>query len=643
MQDTILIYNLRNVGHFTTYAHNVTSWAISRGLRTVCCAPDFETSTLFKSYGTHPDVIFRDAAPLQPEALEENDALRVRNRFAMPNVLDQTDIVKRLQEEHSPRLTFLVNLDDFIFHLPIDDCLEGLFAGPTTGILTFANRDLHLCRQELYTERLKLIQKGYPPFARLFDLDEYHVLRTDPNQERVSFLPDLYCVHFPGPGAIGGDVSGLTAFLDSSHGSGAPVLPILGKFDDRKNNIWILRAACDHPGLRVAVLGERVPSEVNDAEIDALFERLDRQGRLFIENSFVPESALRLILDHPAVPCLPLPYLLHSGSSGLQIMAAHHGKPCLVPNFGLMGCRATDAGIGPVFSHGVEASFRRELNKLLQPGVSRSYAPALKKFTASFTPQAAFAALDRGLDPAVSAPALPFWTKNPAAPVSPGRAALEAFANGELAEALDLIRLARAEEPANHVLAFPEYIFLARSGRMTEAGKIRRELGSAAYLSDECFEALNRTILQNNAHYMETLQGDELFAYFEHFKFPHFRLGYVLWDDAHLCVRAGKFELAAKGYARAFEEDPNIPEILINLSDVLRYLARLDESHAALDILEARDPQFPGLACKRGQLLVEAGRLEEAAELFRLEIARGPSEFAGMAEGHLARVTERLK
>jgi len=641
LNDTLLIYNLRNVGHFTSYSQNFMAWGLSRGLRVVYCSLRSETTGLYRRFGAHPSVVFRDAAPLQDAPPPEGDRAIVEACYAWPCGGAQPRIVRRLQEEYAPRLTVLVNLDDFVFNLPFEDDLGALFATPTCGVLTFSNRDYYYCHDDLYTWRTRRLLDQDGPFCKLLDLDEYHVARRDPEQKRLAFMPDLYRVHDgAAPEAHGAELDALAAFLAAAEAAGAPVLPLLGKFDDRKNNLWILRAACESPDLRIVALGERVPSPENDAAIDALLARLDRQGRLFQAQGFVPEAAFDLVLGSPAVPCVALPYLLHAGSSGLQLFAAAHGKPCLVPDNGLMASRAVDAGIGAVFIHGDEVSFRAALAAMLSPGVAAGYAPALAAFMERFTPEAVFRALDQAFGFADGAASLPPWTvtRKPGLRLRPAQ---DLCAAGDFSAALAALDVVLSQTPAFASAECLKALVLVRAGRAAEAGALLSALAARGVAAaDRAFHAQRLVwvlpLLKNS------LAPEQMDLVLEQVLLPQCADAESLRGLGDCCVRLRRLELAREAYARAVASAPDWLELRISLSDVLRYLGRLEESLLTLEGLAALRPDAPGLACKRGQVLAEQGALEEAAKQFRLEMERGPSTYQEMAQGHLSRVLALL-
>ncbi|MDO9632249.1 MAG: tetratricopeptide repeat protein, partial [Humidesulfovibrio sp.] len=426
-------------------------------------------------------------------------------------------------------------------------------------------------------------------------------------------------------------------------------------------SLWILEAACATPDLRVAVLGQRVALRRNAGAFDALLHQLDSQGRLYLDQGFVPQAALDMVLASPVVPCLPLPYLLHTGSSGLQLLAAAHGKPCLVPDYGLMASRAVDAGLGPVFAHGQCASFRRGLDRLLAPGAAQAYASALARFMEFFTPEATFRALDHGFGLAFGPAPLPPWTEAPSLAGLPARAAQAAYSAGDPDTAVEELDAALRRDPEHHGLGFLKALALSAAGRADEATAQMALLKERGQAQIDCAFHLARLerflpvllsalekpaqATERDAWLLRCLDA-QLGLLLDHLQPAELQSSRdlveplrTLGDEA---VRSKRLEMACKAYARAVECDPERSDSRLNLSDVLRYLGRMAESLAMLDELAARSPEEPGLACKRGQVYVEQGRLEDAVAEFHRELARGPSTFADMAEGHLARVLKRL-
>lgn len=639
----LLLFTLRNVGHFTVYCHNLTLWALSRGWEVAYCGLDAEGTAYHVRFRDHPQVRFLDARGPLGLGNEPLDDAAVLERLcrAEGGAERQAAALRQVQRELAPTATVLLQADEFLFNHPLERSGPDLFAAPTWGVLTFGHRDRYTACDEKYAWRLRRVLRDRGPFAGLLTIDEYHAAAVDPDQRYLVHLPDPYRpVREEGEAGAGEpglpDAALLRRFLDSDP---RPVLPVAGKFDARKNNLWLLEEVLARPGLRCAVLGERAPGPEQDGRIDALLAELEGQGRLFCRFGFAPHGLFDILFSSPRVEFAAFPYLAHYGSSGIQLMAAEHGKPSLVPDNGLMGRRVRDAGLGLLFRHGDREDFRRQFGRL-QAGEARGDAADHAAFAAAFGRESRFAALDHAFGGQAAPPPLPAWTR----PRPGGGAgeyldlanqALDLAHRGETAAGLARLDAALALAPGHGSLLLRRFALLLRSGdaaacraawnRALDAGGIADETG---FLVQRLMEYL-RDLPPGQGVYDEGLLLGLL---------RHLALGpEELRGLGGLLAARGAYPEAEAAFVRALAADPGRGDIRLNLSDVLRFAGRLAASHAALDELARRSPDAPGLWCKRGQVLAAEGRTDEARAALEREIAAG-GPFADLAASWLDRL-----
>lgn len=411
---TLLLVGVLGFGHFPVYANNLTLWALSRGIGVVyagLCQPD---NFYVRKFADHPGVCFCPLAGLgfaEFSGRAETDANLALRLFGER----WREILDAAFARFSPSHAVLLNADHLFFER--DEICSGQPSppGPVWGVCTFGHREVHTGLVEPYARRLNLLLHVRRGLRGVLSIDEDHVRARDPGEEYLHLLPDPYCefgLSSPEnlPDEQRRDLDALRGFLDADERF---VLPVLGKFDRRKNNLWIAQAVDRTPGLRLAVLGQRVPDPEGDPGIDALLDRLQRQGRLFLRFGYVPELLFRAILASPRVRCLPLPYRNHYGSSGIQIMGAEYGLPVLVPEIGLMAQRVTRHGLGRLFAVGDPRSFEEQLGLLVREG-REPYAGHCARFIANFGPEAVGTALDRALL-GLDLPASPLLASGPGA------------------------------------------------------------------------------------------------------------------------------------------------------------------------------------------------------------------------------------
>ncbi len=670
-----VLVNVLNYGHFNSYAATIARWALASGLEVVFLGHKAgqiatrsglagldgfsaaEISDVCRA--SCPEVHWGDAAQAKP-------ALGKRCR----------EIVADITHALSPSAILLINADEVFFQNPEAGEPGFTFDAPVYGIVTFGRRDTHYGVQDPYSRRLKATLERRSGFAGLFSIDELHVRDGDPDEAFLHYLPDPYKEFHAAPAAVTApaaaaaaeeDSEALRAFLAAAPG---PIVPILGKFDRRKGNLWILREVLNLPQARVVVLGERVADPRDDAEIDSLLGALAAQGRAFVRFGFLPQEMFDLVFASGTVPCLPLPYRNHTGSSGIQLMAHEHGVPVLAPDFGLMAERVHAHGLGEVFRPGDEADFAVRFAAMLQRG-AKPYREGLQRFMGLFGVEAIGKALD-GM----------FLTNRPGQgnlrtilhlrrDLPPHLAladtARRAFAAADIPGAESALAEALKLAPESPGLLLAHSVALWRLDRKAgataglqrcmEAG-LDEELSFLAQLTvqdiQQTFQlqpALGALTLKNSL--LSALPGLSPESLAVEKAPGHGSLGQGSLahgsplGQTHLPPRSwqalggvfaqsGGHAQGAGCFRRAIAQAPVNQEYRLNLSDVLRYAGRFAEALHALDELERLAAHAHGLAHKRGQVLFEQGRHAEAEELFRLEPPESP--FYAAAQGYLSRL-----
>ena len=467
----MLIYVVRTVGHFLIYAHNLTLWAESRGLGVTFCGP--RNTVYHQWHRDNPAVEFLDAEELLGYNLSTtDDETIVRELFNEDRTAGQIDALHALQNRLQPRITVLVNTDDFIFN-HLFEVEDSRFATPTYGIVTFGNRNRYTGFDEIYSWRLRWLIQNQGPFTRLLTVDEFQIANENPEQRYFGYLPDPYRKFSNSSGIEDTSAPGTEAlvhFLDKASGY---VLPIVGRFDDRKNVLSLLDLARDFPDLSYAIIGSRVPSAANDPRINTIIDELSAQGRVHVNFGFVDGRLFDLLFSHPNVPFAALPYEAHYGSSGIHLLALEHGKPCLVPDNGLMARRTLNAKLGLVFKHGDQDDFKHSLEKMFT--CQDDFAPTIARFMNSFTKESLFDAFDYAFGVRDKPFPLPDWvdTAEPLLPkdayFTPYQHALEAGCSGDYRKALVFIEQGLTLAKGHPPMLFRKMLFLLFSGRVDEA------------------------------------------------------------------------------------------------------------------------------------------------------------------------------
>lgn len=629
----ILIHTFFNYGHYLVYAENITQWALAKGFTTALMGVSLAGTDFTRRHGDNPRVQIIETSP--GAAMDQKAA-----EWARPGlVAEAARSIPEMQRRLAPLATFLLTMDDFL--------LEGVplpsFAARTIGIDTFGGRKHFTGYADKHASRLKALLADCSPLDAILTLDEYHAHRSDPEERRLIFLPDMFAL----PSGMADDASpeeiaSLTAFLDAAPG---PVIPILGKLDKRKNAPLVLRTIKNIPDASCVVIGERVPGP-EDSAIDILLDGLTQAGRAFIRQGFVPEGLFRMILSHPAVPFLPLPYICHYGSSGPQLMGLAHGKPSLVPDNGLMGRRVAEHGLGASYPAGDDDAFARAFRRLLDTGPG-PFREAAARFMVFFSRQNLHAQLDRaaGLTPGGPSPlaGLVHAGRDAGQKGRPLHAGLDLLLEGRAREAVECFDEALDRTPESGSILFRKALAHDALGETAQRDAALREaLARGAgeeldhyvrSLADAClgpggvdpssaaFAAMTGALAlaAGGSEDSSGSDGQRLSRLVGRGSFSQ-ALQAATWQRVGaVLAQAGEHDAAVVSFERAIGLDPRERAYLLNLSDVLRYAKRFQESEAALDRLEALDPSHAGLSHKRGQILYDMGRPVEALKHFLQE------------------------
>ncbi len=638
MKDELLIYVVRTVGHFLIYAHNLTLWAESRGLGVTFCGP--RNTVYHQWHRDNPAVEFLDAEELLGYNLSTtDDETIVRELFSEDRAAGQIDALRALQKRIQPHITALVNTDDFIFNHPFEVEADR-FATPTYGIVTFGNRNRYTGFDEIYSWRLRWLIQNRGPFSRLLTIDEFQIANEDPEQQYLGYLPDPYrkfsdsselVEDAPVPGA-----EALVRFLDKT---GGYVLPIVGRFDDRKNALFLLDLARDFPDFSYAIIGSRIPSAANDPRIDTTIKDLFAQGRLHANFGFVDGRLFDLLLSHPNVPFAALPYEAHYGSSGIHLHVLEHGKPCLVPDNGLMARRTLNAKLGLVFKHGDQNDFKHSLEKML--ACKEDFTPTIARFMNSFTGDSLFDALDYAFGMRDKPFPLPDWvyTVEPLpqkdAYFTPYQHALEAGYSGDYGKALALLEHGLKFAKGHPSMLFRKMLFLLSSGCVDEA---------AAMVSGLRDNSEVRHFVISMARFLRSKIDGFPYAdpsrVLRRILFPLARTVEEFQELGAACASLKAYEMGQQAFCQALKLDSTRDDIRLNLSDILRYQGDYVASLQVLEDLERLSPKATGIHCKRGQVYFERGMAKEARKELHMALQGASEEHFALIQRYLIKLNE---
>ena len=246
----LVIVNVLNYGHFNVHADTCIRWATGRGLPVALVGRSAATFPGRRAMIDSGHLTVTDIEELCP-GVDWDDAETARIALGR----GCRALVAAIARRYRPLAVLLINADEVFFNDPAVVTPDYRFAAPVWGIVTFGRRQAHFGLEDPYTWRLGRVVALRQGFAGLLSIDEYHVAEADPDQRFLRYLPDPYRDFSPVPGTG----EGLAALRAFGAGSEAPVVPILGKFDHRKGNLWTLRAVAAHPTARVVILGQRQP------------------------------------------------------------------------------------------------------------------------------------------------------------------------------------------------------------------------------------------------------------------------------------------------------------------------------------------------------------------------------------------------
>lgn len=630
----LLLQNIFNYGHFLVYASVFTCWGLSRGFEVHMLGRGLRGTGYERRFAGHPRVVLHDASPG-----ERLDPLQAD--WAKPTLLRESlDNLIGAQRSLRPLTTVLLSTDDYLFEDVGITEPDFNFETPTYGLTTFGNRERYTAYTDGHACRLARMIERCSPFSAIFTLDEYHASDTRADPAYLAFLPDIYSEDAPDVHATAHESppdQALSRFLSGAKG---PVFPVIGKFDQRKNNSWVLEMAASIPEASCVVLGERVPGP-DDLRIDGLLENLRAEGRLFERWGFVPEELFHMVLGCERTAFLPLPYSCHYGSSGIQLMGLAHAKPCLAPSNGLMARRIVDHGLGRVFAAGDRTDFDRVFREMHALG-DLPFKDNCTRFMASFDTETRRAQIDRvcGLGCAEAQEDLLLRTRLPkSSTVSCMHEAMSAFWRGNAEAALGILNNALMIFPGDPVLLFRKSMVLLASGRREEAAaaiRLSLERGSPEELdffvrltaqqaqsllaAGDPAGAIERIhdVLRLTPNPGEAPDGLPIPLKSGILSATTWRLiGSVL-------ARADAHDEAVESFRTALRQEPHSHDCRLNISDALRYAGRFEESLDELAALRAIAPEWPGLYHKVGQVLFEMGEMEKALEHFLKEPRSSP-------------------
>jgi len=659
LQGPLVLVNFLNYGHFPSYAANFTRWALARGLDVVHLGLAQPEGSFARAFAQEPRVRLEHPAELGVAAFDEASDFTPGEALVLFD-LHWRELLAAIFSRYPGAQVVLLNGDRLFFET--DACCDPRLSlpGPVWPVVTFGHREVHTGLPELYTRRLNTLLGHRQGFRGALSIDELHVRARDPHEQYLHLLPDPYREFLPErePATSTTQADGeqaeldaLCAFLDRDQ---RPVLPLLGKFDRRKNNLWILRAAATDTELRLVVLGQRVPDPETDPETDALLADMEAQGRLFARFGYVAQSLFEATLTSPRTACLALPYSNHYGSSGIQLMGAEYGLPVLVPDLGLMAWRVDHNALGRTFTVGDFPDFATQLALLAREG-RKPYTDACARFMAGFGFAPLCAALDRALL-GIPLPANALLVRDSNEdPVD--RALIED--NPHLA--LELLERRDAMTPDRNpplrravlrwrvgdFLGASRDFSLCRRAGLLEEERFLSHLVKTAVLHDAANGAteeplarietwfaalydLGETLRESNRKdFVTQLAGRPEASFLE--------AGFWEWLGG-MYVRTRNLTGIEECFRQVMRLDPGNLDVHLTLSDVLRYQARNEESLAMLDALAAQAPEHHGLHHKRGQVYMQMGQTRKARALFLAEPKDSPHWRA--AQEHLARLEE---
>ncbi len=634
----LLICTIRSVGHFTVYSGNFVDWALERGGEVVYLGHGFASSALYARFCNEPRVRFHELDAWLPDSgdgpLPTDDRELVDALFTEQGVSRQIAAIAAAQREFSPTHTLLVNSDDMLFHTNRFHRLSNLFLRPVYGISTFGYRDQYLGFADAYTCRLNRLSALQGNFAGMFTLDEYHVASRDPEQSFLHFLPDPYRAFQridvqSLSQAEQEQLAALEAFLSDDD---RPIIPVLGKFDERKNGLWILDEVLRDTDLACVILGERVPSPLDD-RIDAALDALRAQDRVFTRFDFTTEHFFDRVLHSGRVPCAPFPYRTHYGSSAVHLQTLEAGLPGVIPDVGLMARRCVDHDLGLLFRHGDRDSFRAAFRELCHAG--QGVGQAGRRFLEHFSARALYESLDYAFGLSPSRPMLPCQVPSePAgrtyapprwfAPMCAGQQAHDA---GDFPAAMACFTQALARADGDHPgLLFRQALSAALAGDEARATSLLSRYHQSGNTDEQAFSLpllLDSALFHARHHAWDMAWRLAAFS-----RLSAGDSTEMILCEAALHEEAGHLDIAIDRVTSVLISDALNLELLSWKSDLLIKANRLSEAINCLEYMLLLTPDDTDRLAQKISLLIEVSRFDEASRLLVSALELHPEDSA---------------
>jgi glycosyltransferase involved in cell wall biosynthesis len=387
MKPVFLMHDPLEIGHHLVYASAFTEWALAHGYEVYFSKNSNKDNSYERRYRNRTDVhIIRFDMP------GETALSTGKHFFTEEGARAQIHHVKRLQEKLQPAVTLFSYADrmmtawDRMLH-------EGeSFSFSTYCLLLSSNVSDYTHTVDLFDEQFNRQLGERKLFKGIIILDEYQAVRLA-QYSNIFWLPDIYresiCEQESLTNQEQDVLDQITSFLAES----APMTPLLmvGAFNVRKNVEWFFDLLIKHDDLCMVQAGQVLASYLRG---DARMKHLITQKRLLAFDMFMSQTLLDAVMGLANFPFLLLPHKDHYGSSGLQLMAFHHGKPVLVPERGLMGRRTIDHGLGFTYKNDDQKDFERSVEIMLKtdPDV---FKPALGTFMQNYSHQQLYKVMDR--------------------------------------------------------------------------------------------------------------------------------------------------------------------------------------------------------------------------------------------------------
>ena len=213
--------------------------------------------------------------------------------------------------------------------------------------------------------------------------------------ERHAWLPDI-AVASSGPAADGAEAAAWGGCVSkfAADRAGRPLVVYVGTPSERRGYDALLQLARD-------VGGSFVHCGAPDDSCGYPPEHLEARSALveasaILESGYAYRSFETARATFAAAKCVVLPYVGHLGSSGVMLQALMAGRPVLVPDKGLMGCRVRRFGLGLTFFPGDRRDMRHKF-AVLESTPTEVFADGINRFLAYFSRTRFEAAVDAAL------------------------------------------------------------------------------------------------------------------------------------------------------------------------------------------------------------------------------------------------------